>query len=442
MSNSHDSDEYTEVLKELYELRGVKLGLEVVRGLLNELGNPEEDYPIILVGGTNGKGSTIAMMSSILSEAGLRVGRFTKPHLCRFTERIAVDGQEITKREVVDLYNYVKAAGERVSKKMGRFPTFFECCVAMAYEYFSGKHVDIAVVEVGMGGRLDATNACDPAVSVITNVSLEHKNHLGDTVEEIAMEKAGIIRPGRPTLSACSGTALKVIEGRCATLGSYLTAVSRDVVFRVLRSDLSGIEMDFDLGDTSLPKVKVNMRGRFQAVNAATAITSVLKSSEVLDKVALDEQAIRRGLGKVIWPGRLEPVSTEPLVLLDCAKDPSAADALASSLEEMLPDSKFETVVSISSDKEYDKILASLSIVTEEFVLTRHGVMGRALPIEKMAGFLEGLGAKYSSEPTVRDALMRAITSAGKGGKVLVTGSVFTVGEARPIWSGEPYDGF
>lgn len=442
MSRYSYDDEYIEVLRDLYGLRGIKLGLDIISGLLKELGNPEQDYPVILVGGTNGKGSTTAMISSILHEEGLRVGRFTKPHLCRFTERIVVDDHEITKREVVEIYDDVKLAGEKVLNRLGRFPTFFECCVAMAYKYFSKSRVDVAVVEVGMGGRLDATNACNPAVSVITNVSLEHKNHLGDTVEKIASEKAGIIRPGRPTVSACSGPALKVIEERCTTLGSELTAVSKDAKYRVLKSNLTGLDLDVKLGDMCFPSLKVNMRGRFQAENALTAVASVLKSSEVIAKVNFDEQALRRGLMKVAFPGRLEPINYEPLVILDCAKDPSAAEALTMSIEEVLPRQDFKTVVSISSDKDYEKILSSLVKITEEFILTRHSVMGRALPIESMAQVLRGLGAKYVSEPTVKDAVRHALASAGKCGRVLVTGSVFTVGEARPIWSGELFDGF
>ena len=437
-----DDADYIRVLKELYELRGIKLGLDVVRGVLNELGSPEHDYPVILVGGTNGKGSTTTMISSILREEGLRVGTFTKPHLCRFTERIAVDGKEITRREVVETYEEVKEAGEKVSKRAGRFPTFFECCVSMAYKYFSMKRVDVAVVEVGMGGRLDATNACDPVLSVITNVSLEHMKHLGDTVEKIAFEKSGIIRRGRPVVSACSGPALRVIEERCSELGSELTLVSRDVKHRVLKSDLTGITLDVELGKTSFKNLNVSLRGKYQADNISAAVASCLKFSEIMSKPDFDEAALRRGLAKVIWPGRLEPISKSPLVILDCAKDPMAAEALASSIEEILPGARFKTVVSISSDKEYDKILRSVARITEEFILTRHGVMGRALPIESMADVLKSLNAKYCSEPTVREAVGRALSCAGPGGRILVTGSVFTVGEARPIWTGEPYDGF
>ncbi|MGQ9596653.1 MAG: bifunctional folylpolyglutamate synthase/dihydrofolate synthase [Thermoproteota archaeon] len=442
MSAWADDAEYIRVLKELYELRGIKLGLDVVKGVLNELGNPEQDYPIILVGGTNGKGSTTTMISSILREEGLRVGMFTKPHLCRFTERIAVDGREITRSEVVRTYEEVKEAGEKVSREVGRFPTFFECCVSMAYKYFSTKKVDVAVVEVGMGGRLDATNACDPAISVITNVSLEHIKHLGDTVEKIAFEKAGIIRRGRPTISACSGSALKVIEERCRELGSELTLIPRDVRHRVLKSDLTGITLDVELGKTLLKSLKVSLRGRFQADNISTAVASCLKFSEIMGESNFDENALRRGLANIIWPGRLELISKRPIVILDCAKDPAAAEALSSSIEEMLPGVKFKTVISISSDKNYGEILRSVARITDEFILTKHGVMGRALPIESMEDVLKSLNAKYSSEPTVREAVSRALTYAGEEGRILVTGSVFTVGEARPIWSGEPYDGF
>lgn len=442
MSVWTDDAEYVWVLKELYELRGIKLGLDVVKGILNELGNPERDYPIILVGGTNGKGSTVAMISSILREEGLRVGTFTKPHLCRFTERIAVDGREITRSEVVKTYEEVKETGEKVSRRLGRFPTFFECCASMAYRYFSTKKVDVAVVEVGMGGRLDATNACDPVLSVITNVSLEHKKHLGDTVEKIAFEKAGIIRRGRPTVSACSGPALQVIEERCRELGSELTLISRDVKHRILKSDLTGITLDADLGKTLLKSLEVPLRGRFQAENISTAVASYLKFFEIMGESDFDENALRRGLANVVWPGRLEPISKRPLVILDCAKDPMAAEALSSVIEEMLPGAKFKTIISISSDKEYDKILRSVVRITDEFILTKHGVMGRALPIESMEDVLKGLNAKYVSEPTVREAVSRALSYAGEEGKILVTGSVFTVGEARPIWTGEPCDGF
>jgi dihydrofolate synthase/folylpolyglutamate synthase len=435
-------EEYVRVLNELYGLRGIKLGLDVIKGVLSGLGNPERDYPVILVGGTNGKGSTVAVISSLLREKGLRVGVFTKPHLCRFTERIVVNGQEISRREVVETYEKVKEAGEKASKTMGRLPTFFECCVAMAYKYFSEKQVDVAVVEVGMGGRLDATNACDPVLSVITNVSLEHTKHLGDTVEKIAFEKSGIIRPGRPTVSACSGPALKVVEERCRELGSELTLVSRDVKQRILKSDLNGLKMDVELKDLVFRNLEVSLRGRFQADNVSTAIMSVLKFSEAMGESDLNDEVLRRGLHRVSWPGRLEPISREPLVILDCAKDPAAAEALVSSLEEMMPGSRFTTVVSISSDKDYVRILNSLARITSKFVLTRHSVMGRALPIESMADVLSNLNARFSAEPTVKEAVNSVFSSADKNSKILVTGSVFTVGEARPIWSGESYDGF
>jgi len=435
-------EEYFKVLRELYDLRGIKLGLDVIKGLLEELGNPEKDYPVILVGGTNGKGSTVATISSILREIGFRVGVFTKPHLCRFTERIVVDGSEIDRKEVVESYWKIREAGEKVSKKLGRFPTFFECNTAMAFKYFSDKKVDVAVVEVGMGGRLDATNACEPLVSVITNVSLEHTKHLGDTVEKIAFEKSGIIRQGKPTVSACSGPALKVVKERCRELGSELTLVGRDVKHEVLKSDLNGLEMNIFLKNKSFNNLNVSLRGRFQAENVSTAVASVSKFLELMGEDDLTEGSLRRGLTKVSWPGRLEPISRVPLVILDCAKDPAAAEALVSSLEEIAPSGEFTTVVSISSDKDYVKILTSLSRITGRFVLTKHSVMGRALPIETMAEVLGGLNAKFVSEPTLTEAVKHAVASAGENGKILITGSVFTVGEARPIWSGESYDGF
>ncbi|MEM2695595.1 MAG: folylpolyglutamate synthase/dihydrofolate synthase family protein [Thermoproteota archaeon] len=437
-----DGEEYFQVLKELYDLRGIKLGLDIIKGLLKELGNPERDYPIILIGGTNGKGSTVATISSILREYGFRVGVFTKPHLCRFTERIVVDNREIDRKEVVEYYWKIKQAGEKVSEKLGRFPTFFEASTAMAFEYFSEKKVDVAVVEVGMGGRLDATNACDPLVSVITNVSLEHTKYLGDTVEKIAFEKSGIIRPGRPIVSACSGSALRVIEERCRELGSELILVGRDVKYNVSKSDLNGLEMSMTLKRMAFNDLKVSLRGKFQAENVSTAVASVSKFLELIGGYDLDDSILRNGLKKVSWPGRLEPVSMKPLVILDCAKDPTAAEALVSSLEEIVPGERFTTIVSISSDKDYVRILTSLAKITDRFVLTRHSVMGRALPVENMAEVLNGLNARFDTEPTVKEAVKNTIASANNDSKILITGSVFTVGEARPLWSGEFYDGF
>jgi dihydrofolate synthase/folylpolyglutamate synthase len=413
-----------------------------VKELLRTLGNPERDYPIILVGGTNGKGSTAAMISSILDNGSMKVGTFTKPHLCRFTERMVIGGTEITQKETVDVYHRVKDASDKLSEKGLRYPTFFELSVAMAYAYFSTKQVDVAVMEVGMGGRLDATNACLPTVSVITNVSLEHTSHLGETVEKIAVEKGGIIKPGVPTVTTCSAPALEIIERICNDLGSKLTVVPRDFGFLVSASDLDGVKMSVISQVVTLPELKVALVGRFQATNAALAIASVLQFVERIGHAPLSPISFAKGLEMVRWPGRIEIMQENPLVILDCAKDPFAASTLVSELAEILPWGKFKTVVSISSDKDYGKILTSLHEITEEFILTRHSVMGRALPVENMACVLDELGAKYVCEPTVRDAVRKAMQCSEKSGDILVTGSVFTVGEARPIWTQEPCDGF
>jgi len=357
--------------------------LERVSYLLRELGDPQRAFRAIHVTGTSGKGSTTAMAAPILGAAGYRVGMYTSPHLSSFTERIVVDGRPIGVEEVVGLLEEVRPmAAEMASTKLDH-PTFFEVSTAIAFKHFQERNVDLAVVEVGMGGRLDATNVLEAPVAVITNVGLEHTKYLGETVVEIAREKAGIVKRG----------------------STLITAADQPKVLRLL--------------------------GRHQLRNASCAVGAVEALS--LHGVEVPEEAIGEGLRRARWPGRLEVVQGKPLTVLDCAKDPRAMENLVHVVPEEFSYRRLIAVVSISRDKEIPRMIRALAGVADHFILTRHGVMGRAAEPEALALEVERYSKPYEIVEGVEEAVRRAMERAGEGDLILVTGSVFTVGEAREL---------
>jgi len=298
----------------LYSLRGkgAKLGLGRVRSLAEALDSPQKEFRSVLIGGTSGKGSTAAMLSSILKEAGFRVGTFTSPHLSSLTERIAVNGEPIKENELGEIIEKIKAA---VEKMEGEHPTFFEVMAAAAFCYFREKEVDFAVLEVGLGGRLDATNITEPAVSVITNVSLEHTRVLGDTIEKIAKEKAGIIQSNGILVTAAQGKALDVLENICRERNSAIIKVGKDITFKGLESAARGQRFSVMLPGKSY-ELFVPLLGKHQLMNAACAVGAAYALER--QGSGIPENALRQGLRNVRWPGRIEIVQEKPLVVLDC----------------------------------------------------------------------------------------------------------------------------
>ncbi|HKZ47940.1 MAG TPA: Mur ligase family protein, partial [Thermoplasmata archaeon] len=259
--------DYEVFLREFYRLErfGIKLGLDVITDLLRRLGDPHDRFPAVHVTGTNGKGSVCAYLASILRAAGFRVGLYTSPHLVRFNERIRVNGEMIGDQDVMRLYGEIQPHMEAMAARNPvHHATFFEVTTAMAFQYFAEQEVDIAVIEVGMGGRYDATNVIDPEVSVITRVGLEHTEHLGRTVRRIAREKAGIIKNGKPAVTV-EQEALPEIEARCRITGSPLAVVGRDVRFERVRFDLGGQTIRVENGGSR--EIEVSLLGRFQGEN-------------------------------------------------------------------------------------------------------------------------------------------------------------------------------
>ncbi len=427
---------YREAVDWLFQVRrfGPERTLEPIRRIAALLGDPQNSFKVIHVTGTNGKGSTSAMIASILRAAGYSVGLYTSPHLDSFTERIVVDGEEIPEGDVVRLTAAIRPLVEGLNSEPENVrPLFFDIVTAMAFEYFEERGVDFAVLEVGMGGRLDATNIVQPLVSVITNISLEHTQVLGDTVLKIAHEKAGIIKPDSVLVTATQDDSVYAyFEETCRRLHTDIHRVGGDIRFKRISEDLDGQSFTVK-GVSGSYTLRTPLLGGYQLYNAATAVGAAESLSRY--NIEVSGGAIVRGLAEVQWPGRLEVMQRSPLVVVDSAKDSEATRALAEAVEE-LPHRRLITVVSISSDKNIPEMIANLARVTTRFVVTSHSVMGRAADRDALGGEIEKHGRPWESVERVEDAVDRAIDEAGEGDMVLVTGSVFAVGESRRRWKG------
>jgi len=422
-----DRGEYEKCLREMFSLRrfGIKLGLETIRYLLTALGNPQDRFQTVHVAGTNGKGSVASALATILRFAGYRTGLFTSPHLVRFNERIQIDGRQIEDRHVMSAYRSLQEIDSG-----GREPTFFEINTAMAFTEFARQGVDWAVIETGMGGRLDATNVVRPSLAIITNISLEHKMYLGGTVAKIAAEKAGIIKNGVPVVTGVhQKSALRQVEHAADKSGSQVYQLGRDFSFR--RNRQAGT-FTYKGMDTVFPGLRTGLAGEFQALNAC--LTCAACEALRRQGVAIPDQAVYQGLAENHWPGRLEKVFEHPLVIVDGAHNLAAARALGRYMQSELADRRIILVSGILDDKPYEKILADLCRPSSRAILTRARI-ARALPPET----LEPVARRFLDEvmlaPTVAEAMDLALKSAGEKDVVVVAGSLYVVGEAKEYFN-------
>jgi len=429
---------YDEAVEWLFSIRrlGAERTLEPAYRLLKPLGDPYKSFKSIHVTGTNGKGSTSAMIASILRAAGYKVGLFTSPHLMEFTERIVVDGEQIPRADVVRLLKRIRPIVEELHRGPEPIrPLFFDIVTAMAFKYFEEVRVDFAVLEAGMGGRLDATNVVQPLVSVITNVSLEHTEVLGSTVLEIAREKGGIIKPGGVLVTATQDDEVYALfRETCEKLGSRIFRVGENITFRKGRSSLEGQNLTIK-GLRGSYDLFTPLLGDHQLLNASAAVGAVEALS--FSGVDIPAEAITRGLREVRWPGRLEVMQSRPLVVLDSAKDAEAMRALKEAVKEF-SHRRLIVVVSISSDKNIPLMIGYLTEVADRFIVTTHSVMGRAARPSIIVDEVTRHGKPCDVVTGVDEAVDRAISLAGEDDMVLVTGSVFLVGEARRRWLGKP----
>jgi len=423
--------DYEALLKELYGLErfGIKLGLDVIRDLLRRLGNPHESFPAIHVTGTNGKGSVCAYLASIFRAAGHRVGLYTSPHLVKFNERIRVDGVMIADENVARLYARIKPhASAMAAQSETNQPTFFEVTTAMAFDDFREQKIDVGVVEVGMGGRMDATNVVRSKACVVTRVELEHTEHLGKSVDRIAREKAGILKAGVPLVTV-DQPALGILVDRAGELGCPVTVVGRDVRYQRSSFDLEGQDVVLENGLSVA--VRILLLGAFQPENAAIAFATALA---VKGEWALTKQAIEEGLRTTRWPGRLQVVRRHPYVIVDGAHNAPAARALGESLRELFPGRKVTFVLGILNDKDLAGIARHLGPLAAKVVATKPGTP-RAFEAEDLSRAF-GPHAPVEVVPGVKDAVTRAMGAAGPEDVVVVAGSIYTIGEALELLGG------
>jgi dihydrofolate synthase / folylpolyglutamate synthase len=413
--------------------------LDRMRQLVDMLGHPERAYPSIHLTGTNGKTSTARMIDTLLRAFGLRPGRYTSPHLESVTERISIDGHPVTPEAFTQAYDDVIPYAEIVDSQSLERVTFFELLTAMAFSAFADAPVDIGVIEVGMGGGWDATNVIDSTVQVVTPISLDHRE-LGDTVAQVAMEKAGILRPGAfAVLASQQPAAATVLLQRAAELdttvareGMEFGVVSRSIALGGQLITLRGLGGDYD-------EIFLPLHGAHQAHNAACALTAVEAFLGAGDSGSLDVDTVRAGFAAADSPGRLETIRSSPTIVLDGAHNAAGAQALAEALIEEFAFDRLVGVIGILRDKDVGAILSALEPVLSAVVVTQN-TSPRAMPFDELASEAVDIfgGGRVDVEPRLDDALDAAVRIAEEegplgGSGVIVTGSLVTVGEARRL---------
>ena len=402
--------------------------LSRMRHFLASLGDPHRQLRTVLVAGTKGKGSTAVMIAEILRAHGLRVGLTVKPHLVDYRERIRLSGHKISQADLAALVEEVRPKIEAARELPWGAPTYVETTVAIALLYFVRRRVDLAVVEVGIGGRLDATNVLDPLVSVITPISYDHTEILGDTLTAIATEKAGIIRSAGSVASAPQPEeALSVIARACETKHARLVLVGRDVQAGVEESSLGGVRATVRGLHETYP-VRVPLLGRHQAVNAATAIAAV----ELLrdHSIQVHPAAVRRGLAAVRWPARVELIDTAPYTIIDVGHNPASMGALKDTLQQLLGGRRLILVFGMLATKDY-RTVASMIAPLAHTIVTTTPDNPHALAADLLAAEVRRYAATVLAVPDRREAVERARTLAGPDDVLVITGSFYLVGEAR-----------
>jgi dihydrofolate synthase/folylpolyglutamate synthase len=412
-----------------------KFDLENITILAERLGRPDRTYPTAHIAGTNGKGSTAAFLESILRHAGFRMGLNTSPHLEKINERIRINGDEISDQAFAETLTHIHALIEELlaAGRLRAHPTYFECVTAMAFEYFARERVDFAVFEVGLGGRLDATNILSPLVTIITRVDFDHENFLGHSLNEIAAEKAGILKPGVPVVlaeqrpEACEG-----ILARAKSLGCPVIEPAQ--IFRIDHESMQGGSLRALIIETVSDKVfeiAPSLPGRFQLQNALSAVAA----ARLLQNrgFQIPDDAITRGIADTVWPGRLEKLHSSPDVYLDGAHNPAAARELAYFLEQNFASRKVWLIYAALRDKAVDEVAGFLFPHAAEVIFTAPRT-SRAVSATQLAEIVGHLAARFSVMPDAEHAFEYALAEAAPEDAIFITGSLYLVGQLRQYW--------
>ncbi len=445
-----------------------KFNLERMRALADEMGNPQSEYPVIHVAGTKGKGSTAAMIASILMAADYRTGFYVSPHLSDFNERIQVNNLPIPHAAFNQLVEKIKPAVEKIGQL-----TTFEVTTALAFEAFRKQHVDVAVVEVGLGGRLDSTNIVDPMLSVITSLSMDHMKVLGDTLEKIAAEKAGIIKPGKPAVVAPQlPNALNVLEKRAHETGSDLTVVGREVQTRLVKHTLDGQwfevripptplhEGGLDIATTDLEEgvqtpspapvqvagqrssvfsaeyengvdFFIPLLGRHQLDNAVTALAAIMHLRQ--QGFDISDKAIQVGFANVVWPCRFEVLSRDPFIVVDSAHNRDSAHKLRLAMEEYFPGKPVTLIFGASEDKDISGMFAELLPICSRMIITRSN-HPRAADLNTLIKSADSFACSVITAESIEIALDFSLDPGEPNGVVLAAGSLFVAAMIREAW--------
>ena len=412
-----------------------KFDLENITVLSERLGRTDRAYPSVHIAGTNGKGSTAAFLESILRHSALRTGLNTSPHLERINERIRVNGEEISDSAFAATLTRIQAVIEELlaAGKLRAHPTYFECVTAMAFEYFAREHVNVGVFEVGLGGRLDATNILTPAVSVITRIDFDHENFLGHSLREIAAEKAGILKPGVPVvLGEQRPEAREVILSRAKQLGS--PAIDTSEAYRVegvvMQDGCARAQVSDVLSGWAL-EIAPQLPGQFQLQNALNGLAVARTLRE--RGFTISDQAIASGIAAAVWPGRLEKVHSRPDIYLDGAHNPGAARELAAFWEQNFPDRRILLIYGALRDKAVDEIAGVLFPRAAEVIFTEPRT-SRAISATQLAEIAGHHAAHSVTIPDAENALDYALAKAAPEDAIFITGSLYLVGQLRHYW--------
>ncbi len=416
-------------IEEITRTKKISLGLSVMEELLKRLGNPQDGLSFIHIAGTNGKGSTLALIASVCRAAGYRVGRYNSPSVFSYCEKIEVNDESISEEDAARLISRVRRVSEEMEAEGLSHPTAFETETAVSFLYFKEKGCDLVALETGMGGEGDATNVVKTTVcSVIASVSMDHMQFLGDTLEEIARVKGGIIKEGRPTVLCGQGeTVTKVIRELCVKKHSPLT-VSVPEEAEIVETGLCGSRFHYQ----GFRNVKIPLAGKYQIINACTALEVV----EILRNLGYDmeENAVYEGMASVRWPGRFEKLSDRPVFLIDGAHNPEAAERLKDSLNLYFTNRRIIYIMGILADKDYRKIVEITAPLAER-IYTVTPESPRALSGEALSSWIEeraeaiGFCGRVQAESSIREAVRDALSQAGEDGVIVAFGSLSYLGE-------------